>query len=169
MKRFLPIALAAGLLSPIAPIAEAYDVRSRVDRFTDQKVCWGEIDLGRDILRHDGFIDIAFLGGAFYPNQYRYRVDNYPPSKLIKLDQGGGRYFQNKNVFYREHYPLEKMDNFYDGYLIDVRNLPEGEKIRYEFSSGIYDKDKKITKTFIIPKIKSLLLKLKDCPKPKSY
>ena len=167
MNRLLLLALTAGLLSPLtAKASNFFQLISRVNEFTDQKFCWGASKRTNDYLRHDGFLDMALKES--YVTQYRYRIDKDPPSEFIKLIKGGGRYYTTNTAFYKENYPSEPVDNYrHAGYLIDVRNLPEGEEIRYEFSNT--SNDKKVTRTFLISSIKSTLAELKDCPKPKSY
>ena len=158
MKRFLLLALTAGLLSPIAAKSEdIFLLRKYTNPFTDKRVCWGETRSNSNfILRHDGNLDVPLRLAS-----YRYRIDNEPPSDFIEVKQNFDLYSTN----YQEE---EKSFGINAGYFINLRNHRlEGDQIRFEFKQkDVYTSE---FSTFNISNIKSTLAELKYCPIPKSY
>ena len=158
MKRFFLIALAAGLFPSInANAAETleFSIRRKTNPFTDRRVCWGGTKRPPYILRHNGKLEVPFPPLL----SYRYRIDNDPPSEEIYFKD-----LDNWYQYYETNYPEEPG---WVGPLIDISNLPKGEKIRYEWNRK--EKPYTVVDEFDIANIKSTLAELQDCPIPKSY
>ena len=158
MKRFFLIALAAGLFSFInANAADTleFSIRRKTNPFTDKRVCWGSTRRPHYILRRNGKLEVPLPPLL----SYRYRIDNDPPSEKIYFKD-----LDNWYQYYETNYP-EEVDKV--GPLIDISNLPKGEKIRYEWNRK--EKPYTVVDEFDIANIKSTLAELQDCPIPKSY